>query len=149
MKSLALTAVFVLASFAGAHASELHPAHAPNLCLDVKGGVDQPNGTQLIVYPCHGGDNQSFAFAPDGTIRAGGRCVDIAGGAARPGDRVIVWQCHGHANQRWQLAPGGRIVGQNGLCLDVARSGGAGTGVIVWNCKGPGENTANQRWSIY
>lgn len=130
-----------------ADAAELRPAHAPKLCLDVRGGINQPDGTQLIVYACHGGENQNFAILPDGTIRVGGRCVDIAGGAARPGDPVIVWRCTGGDNQRWWVG-NGKIVGKNNLCLDVANFGGPETGILAWSCKGPRENVSNQQWTI-
>jgi hypothetical protein len=129
-------------------AAELRPAHDPKLCLDVRGGINQPDGTQLIVYGCHGGANQNFSVLPDGTIRVGRRCVDIAGGAARRGDRVIVWPCTGGDNQRWWVGGNGQIVGKNNMCLDVAGFGGSETGIVAWPCKGPQEDASNQQWSI-
>lgn len=145
-RTIALASLAGAALTCAAEAGPLRPMHAPELCLDVKGGTRQPAGAPLIVFPCHGGRNQSFYFSDDGTIQAEGRCLDIAGGAARPGDRVILWPCHGRSNQRWRYSRGGRIVGQNNLCLDVADFGGAGARVIVWPCKGPNEDDANQRW---
>ncbi|WP_081837509.1 RICIN domain-containing protein [Xanthobacter sp. 91] len=146
MRILMTAAAFCCVLVGGASAGELRPGHASNLCLDVKGGLDQSNGTSIIVFPCNGGDNQSFTFMGDGTIRAGRRCVDISGGAARAGDRVIIYSCNGGANQQWRVGANGEIIGQNNMCLDVPRFGGAGTGVVAWPCKSGGEDRSNQQW---
>jgi predicted alpha-1,6-mannanase (GH76 family) len=50
-------------------------------CIDVPGG-NGVNGQYLITWDCIGGDNQKWAFASDGTIRAYGRCMDVTGGPA-------------------------------------------------------------------
>ena len=111
MRILMTAAAFCCVLVGGASAGELRlRGHASNLCLDVKGGLDQPNGTSIIVFPCNGGDNQSFTFMGDGTIRAGRRCVDISGGAARAGDRVIIYSCNGGANQQWRVGANGEII---------------------------------------
>lgn len=116
------------------------------MCLDLTGGIGAPNGTQFIIWPCHGGANQQFAFPGDGTIRLpDGRCVDAASGRGNPGDAVIAWPCHGGANQKWSYVGNGFFQGINNLCVDVRGGGSAqGTPVIVWQCHGG----TNQRWSM-
>jgi len=115
-------------------------------CLDLKGGINEPNTTQFIIYPCHGQANQQFYLPGDGTIRlSDGRCVDARGGAGKAGDDVIIYPCHGGANQKWSIVGDGLIKGINDLCLDV--KGGATapvTPVIIWPCHGG----SNQRWSV-
>src|SRR5688500_9726806 len=56
------------------------------LCVDVDGSRAQ-DGTALILYRCHGGQNQRFSYLPkSGEIRSalgsGNFCVDVDKGAA-------------------------------------------------------------------
>jgi len=46
-------------------------------CLDVRGNGPQGNGTPTQLWKCHFGDNQRFAFSPDGRIREvrTGKCL--------------------------------------------------------------------------
>jgi hypothetical protein len=117
--------------------------HGPGgLCLDMRGDrVIQ--GTEAIIYSCHGKKNQRFNWTPRGELIVGSMCLDIANGSNANGARVIAWPCNGGRNQRW-FVNGSQIQSQqNGKCLDVA--GGyvqRGTPVIVYDCHGG----PNQRW---
>lgn len=103
-------------------------------CLDASvGGV--------LVWDCHGGDNQEWTLERDGTIQSAGRCLDIPLGHATRGARLITWDCHGGDNQRWTLSADGTIRSMNGMCMEVQRGT---TRVALWECHG-GEN---QQWSL-
>jgi hypothetical protein len=72
-------------------------------CLDVT-GADPRSGTPLELWDCHGGANQSWTFAADGTVRGlAGKCLDVAGGGQADGTRLILWDCTGATNQRWRI----------------------------------------------
>jgi hypothetical protein len=94
-------------------------------CLDVLGGSREP-GTPLVIYDCHGGENQRFTYPPasgTGEVRAygGAMCLDAYTGLGQDGDRIVVWPCHGGANQQWMCTLGGELRGVNGKCIDVRR----------------------------
>ena len=94
------------------------------LCLDVDGSR-AANGTALILYRCHGGQNQSFSYSPaSGEIRSalGNFCVDVDKGTAAPGTRVQLWTCNGSPAQKFDYdAQNQRLTFRNdrSLCLDV------------------------------
>jgi hypothetical protein len=117
--------------------------HGPNnLCLDMRG--DRVNqGTEAIVYNCHGKQNQTFNWSPRGELIVANMCLDVADGNSANGARVIAWPCNGGRNQQWFVRGTQIQSGLNGKCLDVA--GGKmqpGTPVIVYDCHGG----PNQRW---
>ncbi|WP_156925970.1 lectin [Glycomyces arizonensis] len=118
-------------------------------CLDVPGQSTE-NGTQLQIWDCHGGSNQSWTYTDAGelTVYSGGsqKCLDAEGGGSSAGTPVIIWSCHGGANQQWSLGADGTFTSaQSGLCLDVEEAATAnGTAVILWTCNGG----ANQRWTL-
>lgn len=80
-----------------------------DLCLDIANpeGRGPQNGAPVLAWQCHGGGNQIFQVARDGTIRAphwGGFCLDIAdpeGRGPQNGAPVLAWQCHGGGSQQW------------------------------------------------
>ncbi|HVT70868.1 MAG TPA: ricin-type beta-trefoil lectin domain protein [Trebonia sp.] len=117
---------------------------ASGRCVDVP-GASQANGTQLQLWDCHGGSNQSFTSTSSKQLQVyGSKCLDAAGTNA--GAKVQIWDCSGRANQQWNLNSDGTITGvQSGLCLDAANAGtGNGTPLQVWTCNGGG----NQRWTV-
>jgi len=72
-------------------------------CLDVKYADPNP-GAEVILWPCHGGQNQLWAYFPDGSIRNQlneGLCLDIAYADQSNGARLIMWPCNGQSNQGW------------------------------------------------
>ena len=114
-------------------------------CLDVP-GFATANGTQVDVWDCNAGGNQSWLLTPARTLVVyGNRCLDVSGAGSTAGTKVVIWDCTGAANQQWTLNSNGTITSaQSGLCLDVVGSGTAnGTLVDVWTCNGG----TNQRWT--
>jgi hypothetical protein len=113
-------------------------------CLDVP-NQSHTNGTQVVIWDCNGGSNQSWAQVAGGALQVyGDKCVDAIGHGTTPGTVVAIWDCNGGANQRWTVNTDGTIVGvESGLCLDVTGAGtGNGTKVELWTCNG----NPNQRW---
>jgi hypothetical protein len=114
-------------------------------CLDVPGG-SSANGTQLDIWDCNGGSNQSWLYTPAKTLAVyGNRCLDVTGASTAAGAKVGIWDCTGNPNQQWNINGNGTISSaQTGLCLDVAGAGTTnGSLVEVFTCNGG----SNQRWS--
>ena len=108
-------------------------------CVDVRGGKNA-SGTPLILYSCHGGANQSWVLAHDGTIHSSlFTCLDASDGDARSKT------CNGSAAQQWQIKGTALINPASSKCLDV--EGGRsddGTRLILYECHGG----ANQQWTF-
>jgi type 1 glutamine amidotransferase len=125
----------------------LESQHAPGKCLDVA-GASAAEGAPVILWPCHGGPNQRFVPAADGTWRVypdgvTERCLDALGGGLRDGDALVAWGCHGGANQRWALGADGALAAEGGACVDLYQfAAGDGAQPLVWRCNGG----ANQRF---
>lgn len=96
-----------------------------NKCLDVAYGGDS---TIMQIWDCKGYDSQKFSQRAKTThayqalvSEAGGRCLDINGGAMASGTRVLAWSCHGASNQKWRYeASTGLVHSQKDsrYCLD-------------------------------
>jgi hypothetical protein len=77
-------------------------------CLDIKSN-SRGTGANLIQWPCHGRDNQSFDFRPVsrgsnvGEIRVmhSGLCLDA--GSNRERSKVTQQTCNGSSQQRWTI----------------------------------------------
>ncbi|MGA5299707.1 ricin-type beta-trefoil lectin domain protein [Nucisporomicrobium flavum] len=110
-------------------------------CLDVN-GASSANGSEMIIWDCHGNANQQFTQNGQ-ELRVLGKCLDVPAGTA--GTRVRIWDCNASSGQHWNLNSNGTISNaQNGLCLDVNGAATAnGTAVVLWNC----HTGANQRWA--
>ncbi len=114
-------------------------------CVDVPNS-SATNGTQVQLWDCSGGSNQSWTYTSGKQFQtSGNKCLDANGGGTSNGTTVIVWDCNGQANQQWNVNSNGTITGQqSGLCLDANGAGTAnGTKLILWSCNGG----ANQQWS--
>ncbi|WP_425954022.1 ricin-type beta-trefoil lectin domain protein [Xylanimonas sp. McL0601] len=120
---------------------------ASNRCLDVPGFSTTP-GTQLDLWDCNGGGNQSWNLTNAGELTVyGDMCLTIGGDGSSAGSPAVIEDCAGAANQAWVVNADSSIssVAQPGLCLDAAGAGtGNGTKVDVWSCNGAG----NQKWSV-
>jgi alpha-galactosidase len=115
---------------------------ASGRCLDIPAS-NTTNGTQPVIWDCHGTANQQWTY--DGrTLTALGKCLDAPLNATA-GTKVQIWDCNGGTNQQWSLTTGGAVTGTaSGLCLDVnGASTSNGTTVILWSCHGG----SNQVWT--
>ncbi|WP_433047420.1 ricin-type beta-trefoil lectin domain protein [Dactylosporangium sp. CS-033363] len=114
-------------------------------CLDAS-GAGTANGTQLILWDCHGGTNQSWTRTAAGELRLyGNKCLDINANGTANGTKVQIWDCNGTTAQKFTFNTDGTIVGAgSGKCIDVNASGTAnGTIVQLYDCNGTGA----QKWA--
>ncbi|MEU5438322.1 RICIN domain-containing protein [Streptomyces sp. NPDC020719] len=118
-------------------------------CVDDPGFVTT-DGTQIALWDCNGGANQHWTTSGSGTVTAGGKCLDVAGGPAgaqTPGTRVVLWTCNGSPSQNWTLTgQPAQIRNASGLCLDTAMGVGPnGVPLVVWNCI---TTSKSQAWTL-
>jgi len=115
-------------------------------CLDVS-GAGTAAGTPLIIFGCHGGDNQTWTPTPSGELHvySPAMCLDVVGQDRTSPAPLQIWGCNGQDNQRWKLNANGSITGiQSGLCLDVYQARVADASPVqLYSCTG----NANQRWT--
>ena len=116
-----------------------------DICFDVGGGA-RAEGSRIVLWQCHDGDNQQWTYTAAKELRifGGTLCLDAPGARGENGDQLIVWSCHGGANQKWERTAAGELRGINGKCVDAA--GGSltvGIKVILYTCHGG----ANQKWN--
>jgi len=129
------------------------------LCMDVE-RHSQEEGANLIVYRCHGKDNQKFELRSSGADRSGdwfvaesvdsGLCLDIKGKSKARGTQLIQWECKNSDNQRFDFRPSsnrgntGEIrVKHSDLCLDAGADKSRAK-VTQASCTG----SAQQQWTI-
>lgn len=121
---------------------------ASNRCVDVP-GFSTDAGTQLDLWDCNGGGNQSWNYDAGGRLTVyGSMCMQAgtSGASVQAGDPVIIAACGSSITQQWTLDAAGTITSaaDPGLCLDAAGAGtGNGTAVDVWYCNG----ATNQLWT--
>jgi hypothetical protein len=118
---------------------------ASGRCLDVP-GVSSTNGTQLDLWDCNSGSNQSWLYTPAKTLVVyGNKCLDVAGSSTSPGAKVEIWDCTATPNQQFTINANGTITNvQTGLCLDATSAGTAnGTLIETFTCNGG----TNQTWT--
>lgn len=105
-------------------------------CADVDGGSDA-DGTPVLLYGCHGGGNQAWVLANDGTVRSKlFACLD----AGRSG--VFITECGQANSQRWKVEAGQLVNAASGKCLATKGGGIAdGTRLVMAVCDGsPAQN---------
>ena len=118
-------------------------------------GAQTANGTQIIQWTYHGGNNQRWILTDRGGGQwsiigvQSGRCIDINAWGTANGTKVQLWDYYGNANQKYILTPTDngfyRIspVHWQGSCLDVEGvSTVDGAKVHLWQWIGG----ANQQW---
>jgi GH25 family lysozyme M1 (1,4-beta-N-acetylmuramidase) len=108
-------------------------------------GFSTTNGTRVVLWPCNGYSNQSWAL-PAGpvTSQIPGMCLDDLGDQAANGTKIVLSTCDGAPEQAWQAATDGTLR-INGKCLDVEH-GATATGSVVdlYSCNG----TKAQLWHL-
>ncbi|HEY2673747.1 MAG TPA: ricin-type beta-trefoil lectin domain protein, partial [Rugosimonospora sp.] len=87
---------------------------------------------------------QQWTVGTDGTIRALGKCLDVAAAGTANGTKVQIYDCNGTAAQQWQHSGTQLINTGSGKCLDATGPSSAdGTPLQIWTCTGG----ANQQWN--
>ena len=119
---------------------------ASDRCVDVP-GFSTASGTQLDLWDCNSGGNQSWNWTTTKELTVyGDKCMQVGGTGTTAGDPVVIADCTGAAAQQWNLNADQSVtsVANPALCLDAAGAGtGNGTAVDVWTCNG----AANQAWT--
>ncbi|HEX8864465.1 MAG TPA: ricin-type beta-trefoil lectin domain protein, partial [Lentzea sp.] len=104
-------------------------------CLDT-------DGTRAQIWDCRG---INWTAAPDGSLQAFGKCLDIYGGSSSNGALIQLYPCNGLGHQKWTASGDALVNPQSGRCLDVPGFNSAnGTQLVLWDCNGG----ANQRWTF-
>jgi Ricin-type beta-trefoil lectin domain len=97
---LALCLIFLSGIFYTCDATEIRGIRGK--CLDVAGG-NPIDGTPIILWPCHGGQNQRWEITNNSEILGIGlKCLDVRGGGSANGTPIILWPYHGGENQKWR-----------------------------------------------
>jgi hypothetical protein len=111
---------------------ELRSRLAAGSCMDANAASGQ-----VILWSCHGGSNQKFAYLNDGTLRHDGRCVGANGAA------LVLKRCDDSPDTRWTFAAG-EVRNAAQQCIDIAGGERAnGTPLVAWSCHG----AVQQQWT--
>ena len=82
---------------------------ASGRCIDVP-GFSTTNGTELDLWDCNGGGNQSWNWTADKQLTVyGNKCMTIGGDGSSAGSPVMITDCTGMTNQAWEAQR--RLVG--------------------------------------
>jgi hypothetical protein len=125
------------------------PMHAVGAgkCLDVNGQSTTP-GTQLQIWDCNGGSNQTWTRTASGqlTVYSGSSTMCMTAGNSTAGTPIAIQPCGSGTGQQWQANSDGTVTGvQSGLCLDVSGASTAnGAKVQLWTCN----HGSNQQWTL-
>ncbi|MCD5352593.1 protein kinase [Kineosporia mesophila] len=107
-------------------------------CLDIANARSE-NGTQVQIVPCNESKAQIWTARRDGTVRALGKCLNVAGRA------VEINECDGTGDQTWRIASGVIVNAGSGRCLGTKSNGSKEyTPAVVAACSG----AAGQVWSF-
>lgn len=107
----------------------LRPGHAQQKCLDATADG------RLLLWTCHGGQNQKFTFTygRKSTIRAKSGCLAVS----IPNGPVLIRPCASGAKFMWTVERNGKITNAAGGCLDVRMAERHdGTQVLSYQCNG-------------
>ncbi|MEV4944962.1 ricin-type beta-trefoil lectin domain protein [Streptomyces sp. NPDC053755] len=104
-------------------------------------------GGRHFAYSVPGRTSATFTWSGSPTeapgasgalVGLGGKCLDVAGGAAADGTPVQLWDCNGSAAQRWTVGTDGTVRAL-GKCLDVTSGATAdGARTQLYTCNGSG-----------
>ncbi len=119
-------------------------SHDSNRCITVVGGQGK-DGSPLEIRDCTGSAAQKWTIRSDGTIRAFGLCMDLAGASTANGTVIQLAYCNGGPAQQFDLNFRHDLVNVPAdKCVDVTDAQTAnGTRLQLWNCNG----FDNQKWS--
>jgi hypothetical protein len=133
----------------GGYGTAFVSAAATEKCAGLADRGSTANGTHLILWNCHGHDDQFWYGGrdySDYSIRsmAGliSKCVGLANrGSTANGTPLVLWDCHGHPDQQWlfyridQTHYAIRNYASR-KCVGLANRGSTanGTELVLWDC---------------
>ena len=108
-------------------------------------GGQGKDGTPLDIWDCGSGARMKWQFMSDGTVRAMGKCMDVAWGSTADGATIQLANCSGNPAQQFRLNSSHDLTNpQADKCVDVRNEGTAnGARLQLWSCNGQD----NQKWS--
>ncbi|MEU6788713.1 family 20 glycosylhydrolase [Nonomuraea angiospora] len=114
-------------------------------CVDVPASNSQ-DGTDLILYTCNGGANQSWTYnLTNGEIRSLGKCMDVENANPASGTAVQLYTCNGTVAQKWTYDSTTKKLTALGKCLDASSAGTTDfTKLVIYICHG----APNQQWTL-
>ena len=118
---------------------------ASGRCVDVPGAT-QNNSTQVTLWDCNGGTNQTWTATTTHQLTVyGTKCLDVRTSGTTDGTPVQIYDCNGTAAQTWTLNTDGSVVNNgSGKCLDAtAQATTNGTPLQIWTCNGG----TNHKWT--
>ncbi|NUR61844.1 MAG: cellulase family glycosylhydrolase [Catenulispora sp.] len=120
---------------------------ASGRCLDVP-GYSTASGTQLDLWDCNGGGNQSWNYTATHLLTVySNKCMQAGTGTVTAGAAVAIQDCTGLPAQQWTVNANGTITSgaDSSLCLDTTASGTAdGSTVVVATCSA----SVSQGWKV-
>jgi GH25 family lysozyme M1 (1,4-beta-N-acetylmuramidase) len=128
-------------------AGQIRQAGGSGKCLDDPSGKTA-NGTVIDLSSCTGRASQRWTTVADGTLRTGGKCLNVAANSTSTGARLELEPCNaGNGAQLWQAATDGQLVNpQSGKCLDVPVASAAnGTKPVIHSCANSA-GQPNEHW---
>ena len=96
------------------------------------------------MWDCNGTGAQSWQWYSDGSVRALGKCMDVAWGSVDAGAIIQIATCSGNPAQKFILSGAGDLVNpQANKCVDIVdHNQNSGAKLIQWTCTG----NNNQKW---
>ena len=131
--------------------SQFRTYYDDQLCLDVE--VEVSAGRRLIVYPCHGEENQLFGVASNFIVSArrlnpSGHgytlyCLVPEGGRVEEGTHIVVELCN-VASTHWTYNPQTLTWFLDGKCMTVSGTLRSLSPVVLSECR----SSNAQRWTV-
>ncbi|MHA5048822.1 ricin-type beta-trefoil lectin domain protein [Streptomyces sp. SD15] len=122
------------------------PSYDSGRCIAVSGAQRSTgrDGARLEIRDCDNGAWQKWDVRSDGTMRAFGLCMDLAGASTGNGTAIQLARCNGGWAQKFVLNKAHDLVNSHAdKCVDVLDEKTAnGTKLQLWSCTG----TSNQKW---
>jgi Ricin-type beta-trefoil lectin domain len=127
----------------------IKPLHSKQV-LDIYRG-NRANGTKVIQWDYHGGDNQIWYLKPVGDYykiisKLNNNVLDVRGGSINNSADIITWPFHGGKNQLWSIKYDQKkkahyiVAAHSGKCFDIyGHSYSKGAGLIQYSQHG-GDN---------
>ena len=113
-----------------------------NRCLDVP-GASTVWGTQLQIYDCNGGTNQSWLLPPQNPCRVRQPVPRCRQQQRHGRAKVETWDCAGATNQQWSVSSDGTITSVQTATASTWSAPAPPTALLdVWPCNGG----SNQQW---
>jgi serine/threonine protein kinase len=113
---------------------------ATEKCLSGGAGTE---GIQLVQATCDDSAAQQWDIRSDGSMRALGKCMTVAGGATDDRTEIQLTGCGGDASQQFHFSGTELLGDQSQKCVTIF-GGTSGTVIVLWECSG----WDNQTWTL-